>query len=37
MRWDDVLSLIVKEGNRAGEVVGRIRALIRRRPAEKMP
>src|SRR5258706_5077797 len=25
---DDALSLIVKEGNRAGEVVGRIRALI---------
>jgi PAS domain S-box-containing protein len=32
---DDVLSLIVKEGNRAGEVVGRIRALIRKAPARK--
>jgi signal transduction histidine kinase len=29
---DDALSLIVKEGNRAGEVVGRIRALIKRVP-----
>jgi PAS domain S-box-containing protein len=29
---DDALSLIVKEGNRAGEVVGRIRALIRKAP-----
>ena len=27
---DDALSLIVKEGNRAGEVVGQIRALRRR-------
>jgi C4-dicarboxylate-specific signal transduction histidine kinase len=27
---DDALSLIVKEGNRAGEVVGRIRALIKK-------
>jgi PAS domain S-box-containing protein len=32
---DDALSLIVKEGNRAGEVVGRIRALIRKAPARK--
>jgi PAS domain S-box-containing protein len=32
---DEVLSLIVKEGNRAGEVVGRIRALIRKAPARK--
>jgi PAS domain S-box-containing protein len=32
---DDVLSLIVKEGNRAGEVVGRIRALIKKAPARK--
>jgi PAS domain S-box-containing protein len=32
---DDALSLIVKEGNRAGEVVGRIRALIRKVPARK--
>jgi PAS domain S-box-containing protein len=30
---DDALSLIVKEGNRAGEVVGRIRALIKKAPA----
>jgi hypothetical protein len=30
-----VLSLIVKEGNRAGEVVGRIRALIKKAPARK--
>jgi PAS domain S-box-containing protein len=29
---DDALSLIVREGNRAGEVVGRIRALIRKAP-----
>jgi PAS domain S-box-containing protein len=28
----DALSLIVKEGNRAGEVVGRIRALIKKVP-----
>ena len=32
---DDALSLIVKEGNRAGEVVGRIRALIKKLPARK--
>jgi PAS domain S-box-containing protein len=32
---DDALSFIVKEGNRAGEVVGRIRALIRKAPARK--
>jgi PAS domain S-box-containing protein len=32
---DDVLSLIVKEGNRAGEVVGRIRALIKKAPVRK--
>ena len=32
---DDALSLIVREGNRAGEVVGRIRALIRKAPPRK--
>ena len=32
---DDALSLIVKEGNCAGEVVGRIRALIKKAPARK--
>jgi signal transduction histidine kinase len=32
---DDALSLIVKEAKRAGEVVGRIRALIKRVPARK--
>src|SRR5258705_3273748 len=32
---DNALSLIVKEGNRAGEVVGRIRALIKKMPARK--
>src|SRR5712672_1091423 len=32
---DDALSRIVKEGNRAGEVVGRIRALIKKAPARK--
>src|SRR5258705_2521736 len=32
---DDALSLIVKEGNRAGEVVGRICALIKKAPARK--
>ena len=32
---DDALSLIVKEGNRAGEVVGRIRELIKKAPARK--
>src|SRR6266436_2432697 len=30
---DDALSLIVKEGNRAGEVVERVRALIKKAPA----
>jgi PAS domain S-box-containing protein len=32
---DDALSLIVKEGNRAGEVVGRVRALIKKAPPQK--
>src|ERR1700730_1471453 len=32
---DSALSLVVKEGNRAGEVVGRMRALIRKVPARK--
>jgi C4-dicarboxylate-specific signal transduction histidine kinase len=32
---DDALSLIVKEGHRAGEVVERIRALIREVPTRK--
>jgi PAS domain S-box-containing protein len=32
---DDVLSLIVREGNRAGEVIGRIRALIKKVPPRK--
>src|SRR4030081_1033207 len=32
---DDAPSLIVKEGNRAGEVVGRVRALIKKAPARK--
>jgi C4-dicarboxylate-specific signal transduction histidine kinase len=32
---DNVLSLIIKEGNRAGEVVGRIRALIKKAPPRK--
>ena len=32
---DDALSLIVKEGNRAGEVVGQIRALIKKAPPRK--
>src|SRR5437879_7718576 len=32
---DDALSLIVKEGNRAGEVVGRVRELIKKAPARK--
>jgi PAS domain S-box-containing protein len=32
---DDALSLIVKEGNRADEVVERIRALIKKVPARK--
>ena len=33
---DDVLSLIVKEGNRTGEVIGRIRALIKKRLLGRM-
>jgi len=32
---DTALSLIVKEGNRAGEVIGRTRALIKKLPARK--
>jgi PAS domain S-box-containing protein len=32
---DDALSLVVKEGHRAGEVVERIRALIKKVPARK--
>jgi PAS domain S-box-containing protein len=32
---DDALSLIVKEGNRAGEVVERVRSLIKKVPARK--
>jgi PAS domain S-box-containing protein len=32
---DDALSLIVREGKRAGEVVGRIRELIKKAPARK--
>jgi C4-dicarboxylate-specific signal transduction histidine kinase len=32
---DDALSLIVKEGKRAGEVVERVRALIKKVPARK--
>src|SRR4030088_2882324 len=32
---DDALSLIVKEGNRAGEVVERVRALVKKVPARK--
>src|SRR3981189_1711226 len=32
---DDALSLIIREGNRAGEVVGRIRALIKKVPPRK--
>jgi PAS domain S-box-containing protein len=32
---DDALALIIKQGNRAGEVVGRIRALIKKAPARK--
>jgi hypothetical protein len=34
---DDALSLIVQEGNRAGEVIGRVRALIKRRPHQRTP
>jgi PAS domain S-box-containing protein len=32
---DDALSLIVREGNRAGDVIGRIRALIKKAPLRK--
>jgi PAS domain S-box-containing protein len=32
---DDALSLIIKEGNRAGEVVERVRALIKKVPTRK--
>src|SRR3954470_24520147 len=32
---DEVLSLIVKEGTRAGDVIGRIRALIKKAPVRK--
>ena len=32
---DDALSLIVKEGNRAGEIVERVRALVKKVPARK--
>jgi PAS domain S-box-containing protein len=32
---DDALSLVVKEGKRAGEVIGRIRALIKKVPARQ--
>jgi C4-dicarboxylate-specific signal transduction histidine kinase len=32
---DEALSLIVKEGNRAGEVLGRIHALVKKVPARK--
>jgi C4-dicarboxylate-specific signal transduction histidine kinase len=32
---EEALSLIVKEGNRAGEVIGRTRALIKKVPARK--
>jgi C4-dicarboxylate-specific signal transduction histidine kinase len=32
---DDALSLVVKQGNRAGEVVERVRALIKKVPARK--
>jgi PAS domain S-box-containing protein len=32
---DDALSHIVKQGNRAGEVIGRVRALIKKAPARK--
>jgi signal transduction histidine kinase len=32
---DDALSLIIKEGSRAGEVVERVRALIKKMPARK--
>jgi PAS domain S-box-containing protein len=32
---DNALSLVVREGKRAGEVVGRIRALVKKAPARK--
>jgi C4-dicarboxylate-specific signal transduction histidine kinase len=32
---DNALSLVVREGNRAGEVVGRIRALIKKAPPRR--
>jgi nitrogen-specific signal transduction histidine kinase len=32
---DDALSLVVKKGNRAGEVVERVRALVKKVPARK--
>jgi C4-dicarboxylate-specific signal transduction histidine kinase len=32
---DDALAVIIKEGDRAGQVVGRIRALIKKAPARK--
>jgi signal transduction histidine kinase len=32
---DDALSLIVREGNRAGDVVERVRALVKKLPARK--
>jgi PAS domain S-box-containing protein len=32
---DDALSLIIKEGNRAGEVVKRVRGLVKKVPARK--
>jgi PAS domain S-box-containing protein len=32
---DDALSLVVREGKRAGDVVGRIRALIKKAPARR--
>ena len=34
---DDALSLVIKEGNRAGEVVGRVRALVKKAPARQDP
>jgi GAF domain-containing protein len=34
---DDALSLIIKETNRAGEVVERVRALIKKVPHERIP
>src|SRR5258708_36547867 len=32
---DDALSLIIREGNRAGEVVERVRALVKKVPVRK--